>query len=33
VFDGNYERHTGEMLNLRVTEARGFTLYCELPLR
>jgi tRNA-2-methylthio-N6-dimethylallyladenosine synthase len=33
VFEGNHERHTGEMLNLRVTEARGFTLYCELPLK
>ena len=33
VFEGNHERHTGEILNLRVTEARGFTLYCELPLK
>ncbi len=32
VFEGKHARHTGEVLNLRVTEARGFTLYCELPL-
>jgi len=32
VFEGKHARHTGEILNLRVTEARGFTLYCELPL-
>ncbi len=33
VFEGNFERHTGEILNVRVREAKGFTLYGELPLR
>ncbi len=33
VFEGNFERHTGEVLNVRVNEAKGFTLYGELPLR
>ena len=33
VFEGNFERHTGEILNIRVREAKGFTLYGELPLR
>ncbi len=33
VFEGNFERHTGEVLKVRVREAKGFTLYGELPLR
>ncbi len=33
VFEGNFERHTGEILNIRVREAKGFTLYGELPLQ
>jgi tRNA-2-methylthio-N6-dimethylallyladenosine synthase len=32
VFEGNFERHTGQLLSVRVREAKGFTLYGELPL-
>jgi tRNA-2-methylthio-N6-dimethylallyladenosine synthase len=32
VFEGNYERHTGQLLQTHIREAKGFTLYGELPL-